>query len=63
MPFTAVAAFVFGASMISNAVFTMGSPLHGLYAIGLSVILAPAFFAAEERNSLDRISLLAANQA
>jgi Protein of unknown function (DUF998) len=64
MPFTAGAALVFGASMVSNGIFVMGSPLHGLYAIGLSVILVPAFFAAENRSRSgvmgpDRISLLA----
>jgi len=47
MPFTAGAAVVFGASMMSNGIFVMGSPLHGFYAIGLSVVLIPAFFAAE----------------
>lgn len=60
LPFTSVAAFVFGVSMVSNGVFTMGSPLHGLYAIGLSVILVPAFFAAERDGPTDRISLAAA---
>jgi hypothetical protein len=66
MPFTAVSAVIFGISMISNAVFTMGSPLHGLYAIGLSVILVPAFFAAESAREApgrvaDTWSLLAAS--
>jgi hypothetical protein len=56
MPFTAVMAAIFGLSMISNGVFTMGSPLHGMYAIGLSVILVPALFAAE-LNRADPISL------
>ncbi|MDR3447508.1 DUF998 domain-containing protein [Dyella sp.] len=60
LTFTAVAAFVFGLSMVSNGVFIMGSPLHGLYAIGLAVILVPAFFAAERGGSTDRISLVAA---
>ncbi|WP_266181909.1 DUF998 domain-containing protein [Dyella humicola] len=60
LPFTSVAAFVFGISMVSNGVFTMGSPLHGLYAIGMSVILVPAFFAAERDRPTDHISLAAA---
>ena len=61
LPFTSVAAFVFGISMVSNGLFTIGSPLHGLYAIGLSVILVPAFFAAEcDRPQLAGISLAAA---
>jgi hypothetical protein len=47
--FTPVAAVLFGASMVSNGVVTMGSPWHGLYGIGLFDILVPAFFAAELR--------------
>jgi hypothetical protein len=58
--FTALAAFIFGISMISNGVFTMGSPLHGLYAIGLTVILCPAFFAAERGRGKDVVSLTVA---
>jgi hypothetical protein len=57
MPFTAAMAVIFGLSMVSNGIFTMGSPLHGMYAIGLSIILVPAFFAAES-NRRDRISLI-----
>ena len=45
--FTAVTAVVFGASMISNGVFVMGSPLHGLYGLGFFMVLVPAFFATE----------------
>ena len=64
MPFTAVAALVFGASIMSNGIFMVGSPLHGLYAIGLTCILAPAFFAAEypyrsDGERPDKISLTA----
>lgn len=59
MPFTALASLIFGISMVSNGVFTMGSPLHGLYAIGPTVILCPAFFAAERGDRGDWISLLA----
>jgi Protein of unknown function (DUF998) len=64
MPFTAAAALVFGASMMSNGIFVFGSPLHGLHAIGLSSILVPAFFAAEYPRtsgalSTDRLSLIA----
>lgn len=55
--FTALAAVIFGISMVSNGVFTMGSPLHGLYAIGLTVILCPAFFAAERGEGRDYLSL------
>jgi hypothetical protein len=47
--FTALASAVFGLSMISNGIFIMGSPLHGLYGIGLISVLGPAFFAAESQ--------------
>lgn len=60
MPFTALASFIFGISMLSNGVFTTGSPLHGLYAIGLTVILCRAFFVAERGDRSDWISLLIA---
>jgi uncharacterized protein DUF998 len=65
LPFTAGATLIFGASIMSNGIFTVGSPLHGLHAVGLSIILAPAFFAAEFPNisgvtRSDRVSLFAA---
>ena len=65
MPFTAASALVFGVSMMSNGVFVMGGPLHGLYGIGLACVLTPAFFAAEfprnaDTQNRDRLSLLAA---
>jgi hypothetical protein len=48
MGFTAVIAVIAGLSFASNAVFIMGSPLHGLYGLGgFSMVLVPAFFAAE----------------
>lgn len=45
--YTAVATVAFAASMVSNGVFVMGSPLHGLYGLGLFMALVPALFAAE----------------
>lgn len=45
--FTAVATSVFAASMISNGVVVMGSPWHGLYGLGMFMVLVPAFFASE----------------
>lgn len=45
--FTAVAATAFAASMISNGIVVMGNPLHGLYGLGLFMVLVPAFFAVE----------------
>ncbi len=59
--YTALAAVFFGASMISNGVFVMGSPLHGLYGLGFFMVLVPAFFAAEiapTGSSLRNFSLL-----
>lgn len=45
--FTSATSMLFGINMLSNGVFTMGSPLHGLYGVGLFVVLTPALFAAE----------------
>jgi hypothetical protein len=63
--FTAIAALLFGASMISNGVTVMGSPWHGLYGLGLFMSLVPAFFASEARgvirdNRVIQISLACA---
>ena len=49
--FTAGTSIVFGVSMLSNGIFPMGSPLHGMYAIGFAVILTPVLFVAELRAS------------
>lgn len=46
-PFTSATLLAFGASMISNGVFVMGSPLHGLYGLGFFMALVPALFVAE----------------
>jgi hypothetical protein len=45
--FTAVAASAVAAAMVSNGIVVMGSPLHGLYGLGLFMALVPALFAAE----------------
>ncbi len=45
--FTAVTAALFAISMVSNGIFTMRTPLHGLYGLGLFMALVPAFFVAE----------------
>jgi hypothetical protein len=39
--FTSFSALIFGASMVRNGSFVMGSPLHGLYGIGFFVVLVP----------------------
>jgi hypothetical protein len=49
--FTAFASGLFGIAMISNGVFIMGSPLHGLYGTAMVSALVPAFFAAESRDA------------
>lgn len=38
----AVAWIVFGVAMMSNGIWHMGSPMHGLYAIGIINLIAPA---------------------
>lgn len=61
--YTAVAAVLFGASMVSNGLFVMGSPLHGLYGLGFFMVLVPALFAAETSavgSSLRNLSMLVA---
>ncbi len=45
--FTALVAVIFAISMVSNGIFVMGSPMHGLYGLGFFMVLIPAFFAAE----------------
>lgn len=40
----ALTSVLFGAAMFSNGAFTTGSPLHGLYAIGIFSILTPLLF-------------------
>lgn len=49
--FTAGTSIVFGVSMLCNGIFTMGSPLHGMYAIGFSVMLTPVLFVVELHES------------
>ncbi len=49
--------------MISNGVFVMGSPLHGLYGLGFFMVLVPAFFATEvapANSTLRSLSMFAA---
>ncbi len=44
---------LWGLSMVSNGVWVMGSPLHGLYAIGLATLIAPALSMLETRRLRD----------
>jgi hypothetical protein len=51
---------VFGVAMISNGVWRMGGPLHGLYGIGIINVIAPGLACAEcERLSGNRFVLRA----
>ena len=38
---TVLTSTLFGVSMVSNGVFTIGSPMHGLYGVGIFSILTP----------------------
>jgi len=44
---TALTSTLFGVAMLSNGLFTIGSPMHGLHAIGIFSILTPLLFLAE----------------
>ena len=48
----AVAWLVFGAAMVSNGVWHMGSPMHGLYAVGIVNLIAPAMSLIESSSTL-----------
>ncbi|HZL25165.1 MAG TPA: DUF998 domain-containing protein [Acidobacteriaceae bacterium] len=50
---------LFGLAMMSNGIWKMGSPKHGLYAIGLACIIAPAMSLLEMRRLRDnRVAFL-----
>lgn len=49
---------IFGISMLSNGLFRMGSPLHGLYGIGMVITIAPLVFAVEYRDWLESTAYL-----
>ena len=50
---TALFLIFFGITFIFGAVFPIGSPWHGLYGAGLSVMLIPFIFLYEAKNTLD----------
>lgn len=60
--FTALTSAAVAVNFISGGIFPAGSPLHGLYGIGLFLALVPACFAAEAGLGRDvvRVSLFAA---
>lgn len=45
--FSSLTSLLFGIAMISNGVFIIGSPLHGMYGLALFLVLVPGFFLAE----------------
>jgi hypothetical protein len=49
----AVCWLLFGVAMASNGIWPMGSPLHGLYALGLTNLIAPALSLLELRQLRD----------
>lgn len=57
LAFGAIAWILFGVSMMSNGIWIMGSPLHGLYALGLANLVAPALSLIETRRLRDDHSL------
>lgn len=50
----AISWMVFGVSMVSNGVWPMGSPMHGLYAAGIINLIAPAISHIELERWLDK---------
>ncbi|WMJ70628.1 DUF998 domain-containing protein [Stenotrophomonas sp. 24(2023)] len=44
---TAVTSTLFGAAMLSNGLVTTGSPMHGLYGVGIFSVLTPLLFLVE----------------
>lgn len=55
VPFAATPwiAAAFGVGMMSNGVFIIGSPLHGLYGLPIFSVLLPLAFSAEYRTTWD----------
>ncbi|MEM0519389.1 DUF998 domain-containing protein [Aequorivita flava] len=51
---SSVILIVFSISMISNGLFPMGSPMHGFYGIGLSLMLLPFISCYELKNEMVR---------
>ncbi len=51
---TAVLTAVFGMTFVFGAVFPIGSPLHGLYGVGMCVMLIPFIFLYEQQGKFER---------
>jgi hypothetical protein len=51
--FTVFIGLVYGVGMLSNSIFPMGSPLHGLYGLPMFSVIIPAIFALEYGNGLN----------
>ena len=63
-PIFSVLVFLFGITFIFGAIFPIGSPWHGVYGIGLFIMLTPFVFLYEQNNLIDskifhRITILA----
>lgn len=61
---TSILTAVFGITFVFGAIFPIGSPLHGLYGIGMCVMLVPFVFLYEQKDmfserAIKAISLLA----
>ena len=51
---TAALTVVFGITFLFGAIFAIGSPLHGLYGIGMCVMLVPFAFLYEQATLFDK---------
>lgn len=51
--FTIVLGLIYGIGMLSNSIFPMGTPLHGLYGLPIYSVIIPAVFALEYGNKLN----------
>jgi len=51
--FTIVLGLIYGLGMLSNSIFPMGTPLHGLYGLPIFSVIIPAIFALEYGNKFN----------
>lgn len=50
--FTSILLIIFGISMLSNGIYPMGTIMHGLYGIGLTLIITPFVACYELKNDI-----------
>lgn len=60
---TSILTAVFGITFVFGAVFPIGSPLHGLYGIGMSVMLTPFVFIYEQKGMFSQRAVHAISQS